>query len=138
MPFCPKCGYEYGEKITTCPDCHEKLVASLTEGGGKSDSDDETAYKNRIQVARLTSPQHAEMALEVLRAKNIPAVILSGAGYFGQTGQFGTSSFQPVGGAYSLMVPQEHVANADQEARQILGEVWEKSKLVNIMTDNPE
>ena len=31
MPYCPVCGYEYEEGVTTCADCEEELVDSLSE-----------------------------------------------------------------------------------------------------------
>jgi len=72
------------------------------------------------------------MVMEALRAKDIPAVIHSDAGHFGQTGQMGTSSFRPMGGAYTLMIPRDHIVEADREAATILGDVWEKSRLCDL------
>ena len=126
MPFCPKCKYEYKAGTDACADCNTTLVESLAQ----DDSPD--TYKDWIPLARLTSSQYAEMVLECLRAKDIPAVIHSDAGHFGQTGQMGTSSFRPVGGAYTLMVPRDHVIKADSEAGTILGDVWEKSRLCDL------
>lgn len=130
MPYCPKCRYEYKPEIVTCPDCNEKLVAELpiepepTEEG--------KSYDDWVQVARFTSQQYSDMLLEVLRAKNIPAVIQSGAGYFGQTGQMSLSSFLPIGGGFSLMIPRQFLVDADREANLILGDDWEKAKLIEI------
>ncbi|MCD6160822.1 MAG: hypothetical protein J7K40_00220 [candidate division Zixibacteria bacterium] len=129
MPFCPNCRYEYREGITVCPDCKEKLVESLSDEITVNNSDDEAIYKDWVQIARLTSPQYAELVLEGLRVKDIPAVILSGAGHFGQTGQFGISSFRSVGGAYSILVPKAFIVDADKEAELILGDEWKKARL---------
>jgi len=115
MPFCPNCQTEYNEN-----DSAEK----------------EPTYKDWVHLARLTSSEYAQMILEVLRSRNIPSVILSGTGHFGQTGQMGVSSFRPIGGTYSLMVPHEHIADADREAAIVLGDEWENVKLVDIDIEN--
>ena len=127
--FCPKCRFEYKPEIFTCPDCDERLVLTLPEEtAGKTDSPEN--YEDWVQLARLTSTMSAEMLSDLLRSKNIPVVILSGSGHFGQTGQMGASSFRPVdGGFYSVMVPPEHVDAVDEEATAILGEEWIKAKL---------
>lgn len=33
MPLCPECKYEYVPGTTECPDCRQKLVDKLPEGG---------------------------------------------------------------------------------------------------------
>jgi len=85
-----------------------------------------------VQLARLTSQHYADMITDALRAKEIPVVVISGAGHFGQTGQMGISSFRPIGGGYSVMVPREFIDRADIEGQQILGEEWEKAKLFDV------
>jgi hypothetical protein len=116
--------------MATCPDCDVELVASLPPEE-RSSAEFPAEYKDWVQVARLTSNEYSEMLQEGLRAKQIPAVILSGTGHFGQTGQMGTDLYRAVGGGYSLFVPREHVADACAEAEQMLGEIWQVALLID-------
>ena len=126
MPFCPRCKYEYRSDVTECPDCDERLVANLPPGDDEEPAED----YDWVPIARMTSPQYAEMIVEVLRSKNIPAVVSDSTGHFGQTGQMGTSSFRPIAGAVlALYVPREFAADAGHEAEVILGEDWDKIKM---------
>jgi hypothetical protein len=94
------------------------------------DSDfDETVYEDWVRIARFRSEQYAQMVLDALRSKDIPSVIFSGAGHFGITGQMGLSSFRPIDGAYSLLVPKEYIDEADFEGSSLLGEEWENSRV---------
>jgi hypothetical protein len=126
MPFCPRCKYEYRSDVSVCPDCDEPLVANLPP----DDDDEPVEDYDWVPIARMTSPQYAEMIVEVLRSKNIPAVVSDSTGHFGQTGQMGTSSFRPIAGAVlALYVPREFAADAGHEAEVILGEDWDKIKM---------
>ncbi len=151
--FCPKCKYEYMPEVSTCGDCNERLV---TEAELKIVVEDEkkvgasplldelqniglfegsVEYSKDIEwvhVARLNSQQMADMVLEVLHAKDIAAVIHSETGYFGITGQLGMSSYRPIGGGYSLFVDVKSLSDVDNEAKIILGDEWEKCKLIEI------
>ncbi len=129
MPFCPSCRYEYKPGVSVCPDCNEKLVDALPEEETK---DEITEHDDWIELAQLTSLPSVEMLLEVLREKNIPAVIQSDTGYFGTTGQMGPSSYQPAGGKYSLYVPEVFVIDTDREAGLLLGKEWDDAKLYDI------
>jgi len=123
--FCPKCRYEYQPHLTECPDCNEKLVAVLPD-----EPKEESPEVTWVQLARLTSFPSAHMIIDVLRSRDIPAVVLSGGGHFGHTGQMGSTSYRPIDGAYyTIAVPEEFVAEADAEAEAVLGEEWAKGRL---------
>ena len=122
MPFCPKCGYEYQPGTDVCPDCDVKLVAELPPESSLADTDEDVS--DWVPLARLTSPEYAEMVLASLRDMQIPSVILSGAGYFGTAGLQGEA-----GGAYTIAVPKEYVEDADAQGEFLLGEIWVKSRL---------
>ncbi len=132
MPFCPKCRYEYKPEISVCPDCNEYLVSSLPEKNEEISEIDNMGYDNWVRIGRLTSQAYANMINEGLHSKNIPVIILSGTGHFGQTGQMGTSSFRPIDGGFSVMVPEEFAVDANYEAEIILGDDWIKSRDENI------
>ena len=135
MPFCPKCKYEYLSSVSKCPDCNEELVASLPKESDLTDDNFEK-YKDWIPLARFNSDQIAALAIDSLRSKDIPAVVLSGTGHFGMTGQMGISSFRPVGGSYTLLVPEEYIVIADHESAIIFGDEWEKIKLLDLEEEN--
>lgn len=131
MPYCPKCRYEYKPSIARCPDCDVDLVDSLPPEEKQTPESLADKYDDWVQVARMTATEYVEMLEEGLRAKQIPAVILSGAGHFGQTGQMGTALYRSVGGGYSLFVPREFVADACAEAEQMLGDLWQPWLLID-------
>ena len=142
MPFCPKCRYEYLPTVSECPDCEVRLVPSLPlepeepqESGGPEnweepqEPDTMESFDNWIPLARFSSTQFADMVLEALQSRDIPAVLSDATGYFGRTGQMGMSSNLPIEGAVTLFVPQEFAIDAAQEGRIIIGEDWDKVKL---------
>ena len=131
MPFCPNCKYEYEASVTYCPDCELELVPSMPVPEDET-IDASTGYDDWVELARFTSQPSADMLLETLQTQNIPSVILSSAGHFGQTGQMGTDSFRPVGGGFTLMVPEDFVREADQEAMGVLGDEYKSCRLVDI------
>ena len=145
--FCPNCKYEYLPETIMCPDCDEPLVTKeeldampdenekldasplLEELQSLKDVDTEIDW---VHIARINSKQMADMILQVLHAKGIASVIHSETGYFGMTGQIGMSSYQPIGGGYSLFVDKNCLEDVDNEASILMGDEWEKCKLVNI------
>lgn len=133
MPFCPRCQTEYCEGVQNCADCDEILVASLPEKSITDDESPEARYDHWIALVSLVSHHYANLVVEILHQKNIPAVIYSAGGHFGHLDQMGPSSFRPVGGACLIMVPEEFVLKADREGETILGDTWVNSRLFNIV-----
>ncbi|UCD62916.1 MAG: hypothetical protein JSW34_09150 [Candidatus Zixiibacteriota bacterium] len=127
--FCPKCRYEYRPEVTTCPDCDEPLVSRIPEPSEDPTAEDDIG--DWIPLARMASREYAEMIIGALNERDIPAVIHSGTGHFGQTGQMGVSSHNPIGGRYLLLVPDEYSAEADTVGMMILGEEWVKARLAD-------
>ena len=130
MPFCPECRYEYKAGTKVCPDCGKELVNNLDEVDRETNKRDEE--RKWVPLASLTSEQYAEMLIEALREKKIPAVLESDAGFFGMTGQMGPSSFVPVGGAYVVHVDVNMVKEADEEGGVVFGEEWDSFRLIDI------
>ncbi|HOP08150.1 MAG TPA: hypothetical protein PLF13_12750 [candidate division Zixibacteria bacterium] len=125
MPFCPKCGYEYEPGITECPDCCVKLVDALP---AQDEEDEDIEW---VQLARINSASTAEMVKEAIESAGIPVVMRSGTGHFGVTGQLGPSSYAPIGGGWSFFVDARRVREADAIASGIIGDEWEKDRLVD-------
>ncbi|PKK83180.1 MAG: hypothetical protein CVT49_09715 [candidate division Zixibacteria bacterium HGW-Zixibacteria-1] len=137
MPFCPKCRYEYLPEVLVCPDCEEQLVDVLLPENEKESDDvaDESPDENAegwVPVALLTSVQYADLLEEALRSKGIPIIIRSGAGHFGPIGTTGPSSIFPISAGYLVLIGEDFLVDADREAAIILGDLWDKSKLIDI------
>jgi hypothetical protein len=129
MPFCPKCRYEYLPTVSECPDCETRLVLSLPlEPEEPEGTETMESYDDWVPIARFTSTQYADLVLEALESKDIPALLSDHTGNFGRSG-LGMSAYSPDTGAITLFVPQEFIHDASLEARIILGEDWDKAKL---------
>jgi len=125
VPFCPTCRLEYRQGFARCPDCDCDLVAALDDTPNSSKEDPAEDYaQDWVPVAQFTAQAYAELIEGGFKSLGIPVTLLSGAGHFGQTGQMGTSSAQPAGGAFLILVPREHVATAMTEGCAMLGEQW--------------
>ena len=130
MPYCPRCKYEYRTGISKCPDCDEYLVDRLPLDPEEVLVDPSDDHQDWIIVARLNSYQYAEMLVQGLRAKDIPVVVYSSTGL---VAQFGGDMIKPTKDSYAIMILREYIAEADHEANLMLGEIWEKSKVIDII-----
>ncbi len=134
MPYCPSCGYEYKTGIATCPDCGSKLVDRLPDQThvAKAGESYGKEYTDWTPIVRLPSTPMAQMIYEALREKEIPVVIKAGNEFFGQTtgGTFGP--LNPMGDEAVLFVPKDYIEDAVGEARVIVGDEWDKWKLVDV------
>jgi len=133
MPFCPRCGFEYEIGVGTCPDCDVKLVEKPPDLSNDEDKDEtsESKYENWIPIVHLNSSQIGEMLCEGLEAKDIPAVVQESGRFLGRAGGGGITASSPIDDAV-VLVPEEFLEDAIGEARIMLGDEWDKWKLVDI------
>ena len=127
MPFCPHCRLEYRPGFTICPDCNKVLVDELPEPPAKEDGPSYT--EDWVPLAQFATQAYGVMIEDGFKSIGIPVTLLSGTGHFGQLGLMGTTPF-PIAGSYIVLVPREDVDRADQEGREMLGELWDKSRLL--------
>ena len=76
MPFCPKCGDEFQDWVTTCPDCQAALSAERPPA--KKTKASTTPAK--LVVAEIYSdPEQVERARELLSANGIRSFVFNGS-----------------------------------------------------------
>ncbi len=136
MPFCPKCKYEYNPEVTKCPDCDEYLVNVLSVE--EDETEEDINFDEWVHIAQLNSPHSASLVIEVLTSKEIPAVAMSHTGHFGQIGAMGPSTFLPMGGAITIVVPEKYIVDANFEAEIVLGEEWAQGRLIEVSEPEDE
>ena len=127
MPYCPQCRLEYRPGFTICPDCNKHLVDTLPEEPIPVPEPEYT--RDWVPVAQFATQAYGVIIKDGFDSIGIPVTLLSGTGHFGQLGFMGTVPF-PIEGAYIVLVPREDVDRADREGREMLGELWDKSRLL--------
>jgi len=114
--FCPKCGYEYRDGFTRCPDCNTKLVHDPPQE--ENDEDEYQAEPGRMQYADfievMETPDYSFISFvrSLLEAESLDTYLLG----------------EHVGGIYpmslgiKLMVRKDHA----EEAMRIINDVDSK------------
>lgn len=87
--------------------------------------------KDWVPLARFASDQEAQYILEVLLERGIPSVAEFGGGLIGQIGH-GLAGLGGGGGASTVLVAEDRVAEADEIGRALMGEEWDRVLLVDI------
>lgn len=116
MPYCPQCKEDFEGDLTLCPKCGYEFER-------ETDVSDEDRW---VMVARILDKTSADYAKETLKSYNIPAVVISESGYFGQVG-LNLPSYSGKGiGKFQVHVPGELREEAEDVLGMILGDDWEK------------
>jgi len=103
-------------EISSCPKCNYKF-----ENNSESEEDYEW-----VIVGRIMDKTSADYAHETLESYNIPSVVISESGFFGQAGLNLPSVTGKGLGQFQVKVPKTFLEDATGVLDMILGENWEK------------
>ncbi|MCP4684655.1 MAG: hypothetical protein GY867_04315 [bacterium] len=115
MAYCPACKTEWDPPVAKCPVCSGELTA------GKEESDWTLLGTIRDKVS-------ADFAREVLSSYEIPAVVISKSGFFGQVGLTFNTFYKAGSHMFEISVPTEHVLEAREIMNMAVGESWERKE----------
>ena len=115
MVSCPKCRKQWPAEVTTCPVCGVDL--------------DRADRSEWVLLGEIDNKLAADFARETLKSYEIPAVILSRSGFFGDVG-LTLTPFHNAGqsGAYEVSVPADFVEDASGILDMAVGEAWRRKE----------
>ncbi len=114
--LCPKCRAELSEDDTTCNVCGFK-IGKVTET--------EQAW---VLLGYISDKITADFANETLMSFEIPSVLMSKSGFFGNAGLALTSFFSNSDQLFEISVPAHLVEEATEILNNTLGSGWRSAK----------
>lgn len=114
MAFCPVCKAELSGEVQTCYVCGN-------DPDKENDDDEEW-----LVLGIIEDKLHADLARETLKSCNIPAVVFSKSGFFGNIGLFLNPFYTNNSSAFEIQVPKDYVEEASDVLDSTLGEKWQR------------
>lgn len=114
MVSCPGCKTELKDGTTTCYVC-----------GRDINKEEKTEW---IMLGMIEDKMSADYAEETLKSNDIPVVLFSKSGFFGNIGLPLATFHTPGVGLFEVSVPSDFVEEATDILDMILGEKWEKKE----------
>jgi hypothetical protein len=113
--FCPVCKADWEAGISECPICGRRLEFDETEAAW-------------LPLGVIADKISADFAREVLKSYEIPSVVISKSGFFGQVGL----PLNPIYSADSALFEISVPANCAEEAAVVLdmalGDKWQRKE----------
>jgi len=118
MPYCPRCRENFEGELTACPKC----------GFEFEDNEFDTEKYDWVMIAKISNKTSADYAHETLKSYDIPSVIFSESGFFGEVGLNLPSVTGKGYGKFQVHVPVQFREEAEGVLDMILGEEWERTE----------
>ncbi len=118
MAYCPVCKTEWDDGMSECPICSGEI----------STSDQPTSEASWILLGYVSDVMSADYAREVLRTYEIPAVVISKSGFFGQAGLILPSFYKPGSQLFEVSVPVDFLEEAVGIMDMVLGDKWSRKE----------
>jgi len=117
MPYCPRCRENFAGELSACPTCGYEFERN--DADAKNDAE-------WILVARVNDATSANFAKETLQSYNIPVVLFSESGFFGQAGLNLPQAYGKQLGQFQIHVPASFREETEDILTMILGDKWQK------------
>ncbi|HUV30971.1 MAG TPA: hypothetical protein VMY05_07790 [Acidobacteriota bacterium] len=118
MVYCQVCRTEWEESLSQCPICGREL----REG---TDTDEEASW---VLLGTIVDKVSADFAREVLKSYEIPAVVISKSGFFGDIGVPLHPFYSSKSALFEVSVPSVHVEEAAEVLDMTLGDSWRREE----------
>lgn len=118
MAYCPVCKVNWDDTMSECPVCSHEL--------GNAPADAEAG--SWILLGSVGDKISADYAKEVLSSYEIPVVVISKSGFFGQAGLTLHTFYKPGSLLFEVSVPAEWVEEATEIMEMILGDKWQRKE----------
>lgn len=115
MAYCPVCKTEWKAPLRQCPVCSGELSAGKEETGW-------------TLLGTIRDKVSADFAQEVLTSYEIPAVVISKSGFFGQAGLTFNTFYKAGSSLFEISVPTEHVQEACEILTMAVGDNWQRKE----------
>ena len=113
MVYCPKCKNEFDDGISECPICHHQMETDESENAW-------------VMIGALEDKLSADFAREILSSYDIPSVVISKSGFFGQVGLTLHTFYKSGTATFELSVPSEFIEDAVEIVAMALGDKWQR------------
>ncbi len=120
MSYCPKCNEDFDSDLSACPKCKIDL-------DDEPDVPSDVASDGWVVIGHVKDQTTADYAKETLESYDIPAVLFSESGFFGQAGLNLPSPSGKHIGTFKIQVPVELIDDAVNILNMILGDSWENA-----------
>jgi hypothetical protein len=111
---CPACKAEWSEEVTQCPICGHEIAEGEREAW--------------VLIGFIADKLSADFAKETLSAYEIPAVVVSKSGFFGNVGLTLTEFYSGKSGQFEVSVPTSQVEEAVELLVMTLGAKWQRKE----------
>ncbi|NOY88009.1 MAG: zinc ribbon domain-containing protein [FCB group bacterium] len=115
MEYCPVCNAKLEKDATYCHVC-----------GYEINKDEERA--KWIVLGYIDDKISADFAKETLKAYNIPVVIFSKSGFFGDIGLTLNPFYKASSATYEVSVPEEFEEEAIEILNMTIGKKWQRKE----------
>ena len=114
MAYCPVCKAEVDVDVANCPICGHEL--------------DEAKEAKWVSLGEIEDKLSADFAKEVLTSYNIPVVIFSRSGFFGNIGLPLNPFYKPGSAMFEVSVPEDDSEEALEVLKMTLGDRWHRKE----------